>query len=362
MTAAPRMMVASGEDILPASIEVRAEIETLVAVSAPPRKQAVGQESPKRCPTPAPSRNGQMTPESATRKAVHACFPHAVDVGFKAGDEHQYKAAELRQEHQSAGGLAAREQMNVQQIEGARARAHADHQLAKNGGNSEAGTQRGGNLAGRQQDGEQQRKLKGRLHALTEHPVRRRFLGSAGSTGGAENASMTIQGRLVAAALDSFALHGPDGGRLPARQIRLGQILRQQRGDACAPRLCPSREAASTARPVFSWAMKLLGASRTDSRNSSMAAVDSKLTHSAIPSSTRSSETCGYLVDAVAQLRDQIRCARLFRADRDRQTSAAADSVFLRAIEASASDDTRALRAIASGHCVRTMSVFDMRH
>src|SRR5438045_2066075 len=44
ITAAPRITEASGEDIFPASISVRAEMETLVAVSAPPRKEDVVQE------------------------------------------------------------------------------------------------------------------------------------------------------------------------------------------------------------------------------------------------------------------------------------------------------------------------------
>src|SRR5207302_10911874 len=54
ITAAPRIMVDSGEDILPASMRVRAEIETLVAVRAPPKKKAVCQERPKICATAAP--------------------------------------------------------------------------------------------------------------------------------------------------------------------------------------------------------------------------------------------------------------------------------------------------------------------
>src|SRR6266849_4995086 len=59
ITAAPKITVASGEDICPASINVRAEMDTLVAVKAPPKKHAVVQERPSRCPTPAPNRNGQ---------------------------------------------------------------------------------------------------------------------------------------------------------------------------------------------------------------------------------------------------------------------------------------------------------------
>src|SRR5438445_3863196 len=70
MTAAPRMTDASADDILPASINVRAEMDTLVAVSAPPRKSAVVQESPNKRATAVPRTNGTMTPPSATRNAT----------------------------------------------------------------------------------------------------------------------------------------------------------------------------------------------------------------------------------------------------------------------------------------------------
>ena len=69
MTAAPRMTDASGEVIFPASISVRAEIDTLVAVRAPPRNHALLQGSPSRCAAPAPRKNGQMTPSNATKKS-----------------------------------------------------------------------------------------------------------------------------------------------------------------------------------------------------------------------------------------------------------------------------------------------------
>src|SRR5664279_5471334 len=68
MTAAPRITEASGVVIFPASINVRAEMETLVAVSAPPRKHALGQERPSICAAPAPRKKGQITPDRATRK------------------------------------------------------------------------------------------------------------------------------------------------------------------------------------------------------------------------------------------------------------------------------------------------------
>src|SRR6266436_578002 len=45
-------------------------METLVAVSAPPRKQAVIQERPARRPTPAPRMKGTITPPSATKNAA----------------------------------------------------------------------------------------------------------------------------------------------------------------------------------------------------------------------------------------------------------------------------------------------------
>ena len=70
MTAAPRMTEASGDDIFPASIRVLAEMETLVAVNAPPRKRALFQGRPRACAAPAPRKNGQMTPDKATRNAV----------------------------------------------------------------------------------------------------------------------------------------------------------------------------------------------------------------------------------------------------------------------------------------------------
>jgi len=70
ITAAPRMTEASGDDIFPASIRVLAEMETLVAVSAPPRKRALFQGRPSAWAAPAPRKNGQMTPDSATRNAV----------------------------------------------------------------------------------------------------------------------------------------------------------------------------------------------------------------------------------------------------------------------------------------------------
>ena len=70
MTAAPRITDASADDILAASINVRAEMDTLVAVSAPPRKSAVVQESPNKRAIPVPRTNGTMTPPSATRNAT----------------------------------------------------------------------------------------------------------------------------------------------------------------------------------------------------------------------------------------------------------------------------------------------------
>ena len=69
----------------PASMSVRAEMETLVAVSAPPRKSETFQERPNRWPAAAPSMKGQMTPESATRNAVTpASFMRSMSVSKPA--------------------------------------------------------------------------------------------------------------------------------------------------------------------------------------------------------------------------------------------------------------------------------------
>ncbi len=104
MTAAPRITDASGEVILPASISVRAEMETLVAVSAPPRNHAAFQLMPRRCATPAPRKNGQITPRQSHEKCGWTCLAHAFDIGLEAGDEHQHQAADLRQQQECIAG------------------------------------------------------------------------------------------------------------------------------------------------------------------------------------------------------------------------------------------------------------------
>ncbi len=138
MTAAPRMTVASGEDICPASIRVRAEMETLVAVSAPPIKQAVLPGEAKQMSDAGTQQEGPNDSEESDQKGGAAGLAHAVNVGLKAGDEHQHQSAELRHEHECAGRFAAGEEVEVQQIDRARAEHHADHQLAENGRDREA--------------------------------------------------------------------------------------------------------------------------------------------------------------------------------------------------------------------------------
>ncbi len=58
--------------------------------------------------------------EESYEKGGAAGCTHAVHVGLKAGDEHEDEAAQLGHEHQRGRGLAAREQVEVQQINGAR--------------------------------------------------------------------------------------------------------------------------------------------------------------------------------------------------------------------------------------------------
>ena len=82
-------------------------METLVAVNAPPRKHAVVQERPRRCPTPAPSKNGQITPESATTNAVTlASRMRSMSVSMPAMNI-KHVAADLREKQKRPGRLAA---------------------------------------------------------------------------------------------------------------------------------------------------------------------------------------------------------------------------------------------------------------
>ena len=138
MTAAPRITDASGEVILPASISVRAEMETLVAVSAPPRNHAAVPANPKRWAAPAPRKNGQITPSSATRNAVGPGLAHALDVGLKTGDKHQHQAADLRQQQKASPAGVPLNRRMCSNVQAAGTGHHADHQFAENRGNSKA--------------------------------------------------------------------------------------------------------------------------------------------------------------------------------------------------------------------------------
>ncbi len=151
---------------MPASISVRAEMETLVAVSAPPRKQAVLQGRPSRCAAPAPEKERPDHARERDQERGSAGFAHAVDVGLETGDEHENKAADLREEQKGIRGRGAAEQAHMKHVNAAGAGQHAHHQLAENGGNSEARTDRRDDFPCWKKYGDQQRQLQSRGHPL----------------------------------------------------------------------------------------------------------------------------------------------------------------------------------------------------
>ena len=232
MTAAPRITDASADDILAASINVRAEMDTLVAVSAPPRKSAVVQESPNKRAIPVPRTNGTMTPPSATRNATPlALRMRSMSVSSPAMNI-RTKAADLREERQGARRLSTREDLEMQQVDRSGAERHAHEQLAEDGRDSPALADRGGDLHRRQQDGHQQRELKSGWHRpLTV--CHGEILAPSPPPEAAQTAQQR-KGALIAAALDSLSQHRPDRRGLAACQLRLREVLRQQ---GCLPRV-----------------------------------------------------------------------------------------------------------------------------
>ncbi len=159
MTAAPRITEASGEVILPASISVRAEIETLVAVSAPPRNQAAFQLIPRRCATPAPRKKGQITPSKATKNAVGpASRMRSMSVSRPAINISTSPPICAKEQKCVPGSCAAEEGL-MQDVQETRAGGHPDQKLTENCRNPESLGERSENFSSRKQDGDQQRQL-----------------------------------------------------------------------------------------------------------------------------------------------------------------------------------------------------------
>ena len=101
----------------PASINVRAEIETLVAVKAPPMKSGDGPRQAEQVPD---ARAQKKRPDHAGKrhdKCSDAGFLHSIDIRLDARHEHQYVAADLRKQQERIGGLSAAKKMPVQKIE-----------------------------------------------------------------------------------------------------------------------------------------------------------------------------------------------------------------------------------------------------
>ena len=155
MTAAPRITDASGEVIFPASMSVRAEIETLVAVSAPPRNHAAFQFTPRRWATPAPRKNGQITPRSATKNAVGpASRIRSMSVSRPAINISTNPPIWARSMNASPAGVPLNRRMCSMFRQPGPA-ATPDHQLAEDGRNAEARADGGYNLSGGKKDGDQ---------------------------------------------------------------------------------------------------------------------------------------------------------------------------------------------------------------
>ena len=164
-----------------------------------------------------PRQNGQMTPESATRKAVTLASRIRSMSVSRPGDEHQHDSADLREEQKCIGCRSAAEESHVKEVEAAGPGNNSYQQFPQDGRDAKAGTERGHDLPGRQQNGDQQRKLQAGRHPclLGSHQCRRSLL----LPGAAAETEYARQQAGVASALDAFAQHGADGRGLAASQL-----------------------------------------------------------------------------------------------------------------------------------------------
>ena len=109
--------------------------------------------------------------------------------------------------------------MDVEEIECAGAGEDSDHQLADDGRNPEAATERGDDFAGREQNREEQRELENLRHSL---PGEGRVLLAGTGEGAADAAEWGAEERQqpgVAASFDTGLLHRADGSSLAAGQF-----------------------------------------------------------------------------------------------------------------------------------------------
>src|SRR5215467_7684026 len=91
-----------------------------------------------------------------TRKSDQKCgdasFPHAVDVGFEAGDKHEHEPTHLCHQHEGAARVTTAEKVKMKDVQSPGPHDNPYHQLTDNRGDSEPGAKRGHELSSGQQN------------------------------------------------------------------------------------------------------------------------------------------------------------------------------------------------------------------